>query len=90
MRDGITSAFWEYNDLCRQKLWSKYNCHQHWAKIEERLPSLPHSLHQSRYSTCCTQVPDQAEQLAFVRKRLQERFPLDEFNQLRQQFDPVR
>jgi len=34
MRDAITAKFWEYNDMCRRLLWPKYNCHQHWAKIE--------------------------------------------------------
>ena len=33
-RKAITDSFWEYNKLCRDKLWAKYGCHQHWAKIE--------------------------------------------------------
>ena len=33
-RDPITKRFWEYNALCRAKLWPKFGCHQHWAKIE--------------------------------------------------------
>ena len=33
-RAAITERFWEYNKLCRDKLWAKYACHQHWAKIE--------------------------------------------------------
>jgi len=37
-RAAITETFWgEYNKMCREKLWPKYDCHQHWAKIE--LPS---------------------------------------------------
>ena len=34
MRNEITSKFWQYNDMCRRLLWPKYDCHQHWAKIE--------------------------------------------------------
>ena len=33
-RNAITRRFWEYNALCRAKLWPKFGCHQHWAKIE--------------------------------------------------------
>lgn len=34
VRDAITRRFWEYNAMCRRELWSKYDAHQHWAKIE--------------------------------------------------------
>ena len=34
MRARITKRFWEYNDLCRHRLWQPYGAHQHWAKIE--------------------------------------------------------
>lgn len=33
-RTAITKRFWEYNSMCRRKLWPKYGAHQHWAKIE--------------------------------------------------------
>ena len=33
-RDAITKRFWQYNALCREKLWPVYGAHQHWAKIE--------------------------------------------------------
>jgi len=66
-RDEITAKFWEYNDMCRRLLWPKYNCHQHWAKIE---------------------IPDAPDQVAAVRQRLRERFPIDEFNSLRRELDP--
>jgi len=39
VRARITKRFWEYNDLCRHKLWQPYGAHQHWAKIE--LPDDP-------------------------------------------------
>ena len=41
-REAITTSFWEYNKLCRDTLWAKYGCHQHWAKIE--LPDSPTDL----------------------------------------------
>jgi L-galactono-1,4-lactone dehydrogenase len=34
VRARITKRFWEYNDLCRHRLWQPYGAHQHWAKIE--------------------------------------------------------
>ena len=66
-RAAITSRFWEYNDLCRHRLWEKYGAHQHWAKIE---------------------VPHSAAQLANVRRRLAERYPLEELNAAKRQLDP--
>ena len=33
-RGAITQRFWEYNGMCRERLWSKFGAHQHWAKIE--------------------------------------------------------
>ena len=46
-RQSITEVFWEsYNRMCREALWPKYGCHQHWAKIE--LPSTPAELEASR------------------------------------------
>ena len=33
-RGAITKRFWEYNGMCRERLWSKFGAHQHWAKIE--------------------------------------------------------
>ena len=34
-RAAITDKFWgQYNRMCRERLWPKYGCHQHWAKIE--------------------------------------------------------
>ena len=33
-RDAITRRFWEYNAMCRGRLWGRYDAHQHWAKIE--------------------------------------------------------
>mmetsp|Transcript_15041 Transcript_15041/g.34487 ORF Transcript_15041/g.34487 Transcript_15041/m.34487 type:complete len:166 (-) Transcript_15041:188-685(-) len=42
-RAAITARFWgEYNRLCRDELWPKYDCHPHWAKIE--LPATPAEL----------------------------------------------
>ena len=32
-RDAITRRFWEYNAMCRGRLWGRYDAHQHWAKI---------------------------------------------------------
>jgi len=42
VRDAITDKFWQYNDMCRRALWTKYGCHQHWAKIE--VPDEPEQL----------------------------------------------
>ncbi|CAM9141446.1 unnamed protein product, partial [Chrysoparadoxa australica] len=33
-RKSITSSFFNYRDLCKEKLWPKYGCVEHWAKIE--------------------------------------------------------
>jgi L-galactono-1,4-lactone dehydrogenase len=33
-RQAITEAFARYNDAVRWRLWPKYGCHQHWAKVE--------------------------------------------------------
>ena len=66
-RAAITKRFWEYNAMCRQHLWPRYGCHQHWAKIE---------------------LPDSESELATMRARLAERFPLDELHALKKRFDP--
>ncbi|CAN0177714.1 unnamed protein product, partial [Phaeothamnion confervicola] len=34
-RVAITEAFFRYRDLCRDRLWDKYDCAEHWAKIEK-------------------------------------------------------
>jgi len=66
-RDAITKRFWEYNALCRERLWPKFGCHQHWAKIE---------------------LPDDSAELVRMRKRLAERFPLDELRAAKRKLDP--
>ena len=66
-REAITKRFWEYNALCRQELWPKYGCHQHWAKIE---------------------VPDSPAELAKMRARLNERYPLNELREAKARLDP--
>merc|ERR1740130_318318 len=33
-RQAITDSFTNYNDAVRWKLWPKYGCHQHWAKVQ--------------------------------------------------------
>jgi len=66
-RAAITKRFWEYNALCRERLWPKFGCHQHWAKIE---------------------LPDDEAELQRMRKRLAERFPLDELRAVKRKFDP--
>lgn len=66
-RTAITQRFWEYNQLCREKLWSKFGCHQHWAKIE---------------------LPDDEEGIRRMRRRLAERFPLEELNAAKRKLDP--
>jgi len=66
-RAAITKRFWEYNALCRERLWPKYGCHQHWAKIE---------------------LPETPKQLASMRARLGERFPLDELREAKRKLDP--
>ena len=66
-RAAITKRFWEYNALCRQELWPKYGCHQHWAKIE---------------------VPDSPEELAKMRARLGEKYPLSELREAKSRLDP--
>mmetsp|Transcript_19443 Transcript_19443/g.49689 ORF Transcript_19443/g.49689 Transcript_19443/m.49689 type:complete len:439 (-) Transcript_19443:314-1630(-) len=66
-RAAITKRFWEYNKMCRDNLWAKYGCHQHWAKIE---------------------IPASSAELAVVRKRLSERYPLRDLWSAKQQLDP--
>ena len=66
-RTAITKRFWEYNQLCREKLWSKFGCHQHWAKIE---------------------LPDDEEGIRAMRRRLAERFPLEELHAAKRKLDP--
>eukprot|EP00611_Tribonema_gayanum_P025442 TRINITY_DN5785_c0_g1_i1.p1 TRINITY_DN5785_c0_g1~~TRINITY_DN5785_c0_g1_i1.p1 ORF type:complete len:585 (+),score=155.44 TRINITY_DN5785_c0_g1_i1:226-1755(+) len=34
-RSDITGAFFAYRDLCKEKLWDRYECTEHWAKIEK-------------------------------------------------------
>ncbi|KAI8814528.1 hypothetical protein BJ742DRAFT_266386 [Cladochytrium replicatum] len=34
LRERITSSFSKYRDECESRLWKKYGCRQHWAKIE--------------------------------------------------------
>merc|ERR1719478_1271233 len=66
-REAITERFWAYNQLCREKLWSRFACHQHWAKIE---------------------LPDDEEGIRKMRRRIAERFPLDELNAAKRKLDP--
>lgn len=66
-RGAITRRFWEYNQLCRERLWSKFGCHQHWAKIE---------------------LPDDEAGVQAMRRRLAERFPLEELYAAKRRLDP--
>jgi len=34
-REAITDAFLQYKAACREQLWGRYDCREHWAKIEE-------------------------------------------------------
>ncbi|CAM9162976.1 unnamed protein product [Discosporangium mesarthrocarpum] len=67
VRQKIAEAFFRYRDQVKAKLWGRFDCMEHWAKLE---------------------MPRTEEEAKEIRSRLHRRFPISEFNSVRQLLDP--